>query len=245
MKLLLNKIQHLCFDKDGVLVDVHAYWRHTSEIRANFLQNKYQLSESQSIYLLEIMGIDISSGKIKKTGPVGYQPRSVIINKIFIALEELEIKINSTEIEDLFLEIDEYQQKNNDFNIKLIDGVQEFLEINSGRFNFTVFTSDRTTNAIITLKKIKIYKYFDCVIGGDQVVNPKPDPEGILTICKKINKSNKNTAYISDTVSDLLMAKKARLPLQIGVSTGLDNQEDLSKNGNMFLKNLNELSNYF
>ena len=54
---MFKNIKHLCFDKDGVLIDVHAYWRHTTEIRANYLKNKFQLNSIQNILLVHINGI--------------------------------------------------------------------------------------------------------------------------------------------------------------------------------------------
>ena len=77
--LLIQNLKHLCFDKDGVLIDVHAYWKHTTEIRANYLKNKLQLGPDAERSLIDCMGIDLDTGRIKKTGPIGYEPRKFII----------------------------------------------------------------------------------------------------------------------------------------------------------------------
>ena len=54
---MIKNLEHLCFDKDGVLIDVHAYWKHTTEIRANYLKNKLQLNSIQKNMLIENMAI--------------------------------------------------------------------------------------------------------------------------------------------------------------------------------------------
>ena len=241
---LTKDIKHLCFDKDGVLIDVHAYWRHTTEIRANFLKKEYKLSSYQNIKLIENMGIDTRLGKIKQNGPIGYKPRKSIIDTVRKTLESFSLEISFQQLEQHLLTIDKYQQDKNDFNIKILDGVLDFLNDNTNRYIFTLFTSDREKNARLTLKKFGIDKYFKEVLGGDSVERSKPNPEGILKICSKLKISTKRTAYISDTIGDLEMAQSANLPFKIGVLTGLGNREELAENGNVICENLTELSDY-
>ena len=241
---LAEDIKHLCFDKDGVLIDVHAYWRHTTEIRANFLKKEFKLSSNQNITLIENMGIDTILGKIKHNGPIGYKPRKSIIDVVRKTLESFSIEISIKQLEQHFLIIDKYQQEKKDFHIKILDGVLDFLNDNNNKFSFTIFTSDREKNARLTLKKIGIHKYFKEVLGGDSVKQSKPNPEGILKICSNIKIATRRTAYISDTISDLEMAQNADLPFKIGVLTGLGTREGLSGNANIICKNLTELSDY-
>jgi len=241
---LIKDIKHLCFDKDGVLIDVHEYWRHTTEIRANFFKKEFQLSSNQNIKLIENMGIDTTLGKVKQNGPIGYKPRKSILDAVRKTLESFSVQISIKQLEQHFLTIDKYQQNKNDFNIKILDGVLDFLKDNTNKFIFTIFTSDRQENAKLTLKNIGINKYFKEVLGGDSVKKSKPDPEGILKICSNIKIEPERTAYISDTSSDLEMAQKANLPFKIGVLTGLGNREGLTEHGNVICKNLTELSDY-
>ena len=123
----MKKLKHLCFDKDGVLIDVHSYWRHTTELRANFLVNKFGLNTQHKNELIDAMGIDIKSGKIKKNGPIGYEPRQEVIKKLSNHFFKYSIKINNSNLSNLFKEVDEYQQKKDDYEIRLLDGVLEFL----------------------------------------------------------------------------------------------------------------------
>ena len=50
---IMKNLEHLCFDKDGVLIDVHAYWQHTTEIRANHLKNNDYIQTQNSLFYLE------------------------------------------------------------------------------------------------------------------------------------------------------------------------------------------------
>ena len=241
---MFKNINHLCFDKDGVLIDVHTYWRHTTEIRADFLINKLQLNSIQKNMLIESMGINLLTGKIKNSGPVGYKPRKSIIAKVKETLNHLSIKVSDIEIEDCFLEVDRYQQERGDFKLKLLDGVIEFLKDKVNSYTMTIFTSDRKKNTILALQKFGIENYFKIIIGGDSVKESKPKPEGILKACSQINIGPENTGYISDTYSDLLMAENAKLPCKVGILTGLGTKKELKKKGDIVCKDFFELANY-
>ena len=102
------------------------------------------------------MGIDLNSGKIKVKGPIGYEPRFKIIEAVRLKLIELEIEINASRLEKNFLNVDEYQQKNDDFEINLLNGVSEFLSYSSNKFSMSIFTSDRKNTDIFFLNYISI-----------------------------------------------------------------------------------------
>ncbi len=241
---MIKSIEHLCFDKDGVLIDVHTYWKHTIELRADYLKKKLNLTSYQSDFLIEVMGIDLSTGKIKNSGPVGVEPRQAIINIILDALDKISTTSNFSIINDLFLQVDDYQQKNKDYKINLLDGVIDFLEKAKPRYEMTIFTSDRKKNTELTLNTLGIDKYFSEIFGGDSVSKPKPNPEGINKICNRINVRKKNTSYITDTYNDLIMAEDAKLPFKVGVLTGLGLKNDLIKKADLVCKNLYEFMEY-
>ena len=52
-------------------------------------------------------------------------------------------------------------------------------------------------------------KYFDVVIGQDEVTKGKPDPEGIFKACKQLNMGHDNCIYVGDSKTDILAAKNA------------------------------------
>ena len=59
------------------------------------------------------------------------------------------------------------------------------------------------------LKQLKINEYFDSVIGFEDVVNPKPDPEAVVTTCKRLNISTPESIVVGDSKSDVLMGSSA------------------------------------
>lgn len=51
--------------------------------------------------------------------------------------------------------------------------------------------------------------YVDMVISTDDVKNPKPDPEAVLSFCTRFNLSPEDCIVVGDAKSDILMAQRA------------------------------------
>ena len=110
----INSLSHLCFDKDGVLFDVHKYWTHTAKLRIDYLSKHFSLGPAEENIVISEMGIDINSDKIRKGGPLGYKPRNVIINTIISTLSKFDIDSSPDQIGKIFSKVDYHQQQNND-----------------------------------------------------------------------------------------------------------------------------------
>lgn len=50
---------------------------------------------------------------------------------------------------------------------------------------------------------------FGCVITGDQVARPKPDPEGVLEACRRLGASPQQTLYVGDDRRDVSAGRAA------------------------------------
>lgn len=93
----------------------------------------------------------------------------------------------------------------------------------------TTKTSKYSSNL---LENLGVLKYFNVLIGRDDVTNPKPDPEPILKALKALNKSKQNAFMIGDTNLDINCAKQAGINA-IAVSCGYESKENLQKIANI------------
>lgn len=91
------------------------------------------------------------------------------------------------------------------------------------------------------LKREKLNTFFELVIGGEDVKNHKPDPEGLNEAIKRLNVAKNQVVYIGDSIIDALTAKNAEVDF-MGVLTGTNSLIDF-KNGSCkyIIKNLNGL----
>jgi HAD superfamily phosphatase len=92
-----------------------------------------------------------------------------------------------------------------------LDGLFDRL---AERHHLTVFTGRTRWEANVTLDRF-LPNRFHSIIGSDDVLNPKPDPEGLHKLCSAI--AHGKCWYIGDTVDDARASKAAKIPF-IGIA---------------------------
>jgi len=70
------------------------------------------------------------------------------------------------------------------------------------------------------LARERLRKYFDVIVGGEDVSCHKPHPEGALKAVAALGTDARETLYVGDSVVDAETAKRARLPF-VAVLTGV------------------------
>ena len=94
---------------------------------------------------------------------------------------------------------------------KLLKGAKEAVELayKSGA-TLGVVTTKTGKYSIELLEHFGLMKYFNTLIGSEDVKKHKPDPEPIYLALKKLNVTNSSKIYmIGDTCMDILAAKNA------------------------------------
>lgn len=222
-------LKHVCFDKDGTLTDVHAYWTHICALRAERLATAYGLHSETENDLLDAMGI-AAEGRLKAAGPVGYYPRPAVIDAVRGKLAQIGISASENTIGRIFTEVDTELQGNGNYRLIPLTGSMEVLENLARRgLLLSLYTSDRAANAHTVLERLGLRRFFSVIVGGDSVTRPKPDPEGFLLACAKVGAAPGESAYVGDTISDLAMAVAGGAARAVAVATGLDTLSALSR----------------
>ncbi|MEA1914063.1 MAG: HAD family hydrolase [Campylobacterota bacterium] len=80
------------------------------------------------------------------------------------------------------------------------------------------------------MEHLNLMHYFECLIGREDVQNPKPHPEPIHTALNKMDIAIENTHIwmIGDTKLDLIAAQKAGIK-SVGVTCGYGYREELKQ----------------
>ena len=86
----------------------------------------------------------------------------------------------------------------------------------------------------VLMEHFDLMKYFEVLIGREDVDNPKPHAEPILKALEKLDTHNKEIWMIGDTKLDLLSAKNAGIN-SIGVLCGYGDKNTLKKFTNFIL----------
>jgi len=88
------------------------------------------------------------------------------------------------------------------------------------------------------LEHFGIMKYFDVLIGSEDVQNPKPHPEPIIKALDALGYTYGTVTYmIGDTISDILAAQEADIA-SIGVLTGYGNEDELEEDADFVAKDV-------
>lgn len=96
---------------------------------------------------------------------------------------------------------------------KPYDGIGDMLEHFAGKKKAVLSNKPQEfTDAL--LQRLEICKYFEMVVGGQENLKLKPDPEAILKILHELNTSSSRAVIIGDGENDILAGKAA------GIKTG-------------------------
>jgi len=226
---VLSNIEMVIFDKDGTLIDVHHYWSSMLKIRAQLIVDKYGLGEKVGNKLMDAMGIDMATGKIKVDGPVGIKPRSFIAGVSIEVLGANHVDASYEEIEDIFLEVDKQTSHNISPLLGLLPGVEGLLEnLKQCGVATALATTDMTMRARLAMRALNIEHFFCDIIGGDAVSQTKPAPELALNIVEKMGVNLDGVVVIGDHPVDIKMGNSANVGCNIGVLTGLSNSDSFA-----------------
>ncbi len=103
-----------------------------------------------------------------------------------------------------------YNHSNHGIHVTIYPGVEATLKsLKAKGYQMAIVTTKKKETAHLGLDLFDLGKYFDLVIGIDQVKTGKPDPEGINYVLGEFNLSN--GIYVGDNDTDIMAAKNARV----------------------------------
>jgi pyrophosphatase PpaX len=99
-----------------------------------------------------------------------------------------------------------------DTTAKLYPNIKESLtSLRRKGSNLAVLTGANRRWTEITLHHSGLSSFFSVVMTSDEVHQPKPDPEGLITIMKILQATPEHTTYVGDEVKDIEVSRNARI----------------------------------
>lgn len=137
--------------------------------------------------------------------------------------------------------VDVYKERYREISVDmtlLLDDAKEAVELASKYARLGIVTTKTTRYSIPLLENMGIMRYFECIVGRQEVINPKPHPEPILKAMEMMQVDTKNFEIfmIGDTKLDLIAAKEANIK-SVGVLCGYGKIEELAQFTEMIEKN--------
>lgn len=167
-------VKCICFDMDGVLLD--------SEVGAFEIMRKTLSRLNVELDIEELL---------KYIGKTSAQIANELVAKYNMG-------ITGEQLRDKYRETGNFYADSDD--VVPMPGLVKFLEVlRMDGVKTAVVSSTSSKNVITALNRMGIVKYFDAVICGDMVTNPKPDPEGYLKAAKLVDVLPNDCLVIEDS----------------------------------------------
>ncbi len=237
----------IIFDKDGTLVDFKSTWLPIFEDR---LQNIIKLtglsSERANLFIRKChraFGITLKRKHIDPKGPFPYSTR--FEDEIIFADTLYSIKIpweKARENTRRAIDISEKRLSRVEL-ARPVRNLKRVIETIYGTgIKLAIATADHTEIAEQTMERFEIKNYFHAIVGSDTVKNGKPHPEMIEYICKNLSVTKEKTVIIGDTITDMIMGRKARVGLLVGViEGGVAGRRDLMPLADVVINSIREI----
>ena len=146
---------------------------------------------------------------------------------------------NRDKIKDLFRKYN--KDRVDPSYITVIEGAEELLIYLKNKSKKTAIISTKNREALnLALNTLNWQKYFDYSVAGCEVVNYKPDPEGLNKTLSYFGISEDKPIFIGDSVHDLNAARNADIDF-LGVLTGVNDEEDWKKENAQYIESVKKL----
>jgi phosphoglycolate phosphatase len=236
----------IIFDKDGTLIDFSATWVPLIRKRVTFLLKKLEENKGLGAFLLKSWGIDPVSGRVDPRGPCPVSPRSdeIIIGTMALYRHGYHWDEAKQWVAQAFDEADadgDWRQ-----NVVPIEGIQVFLtKLKKDGFHTALATNDERKDTEAILNHLGMDGLFAMILCWGEITPPKPHPETIFTICRKLSVPPGETVMVGDSVTDMMMGKRAEVALTIGIlEGGVTPKEELEKVADLVVDSIQDLKFY-
>ncbi len=118
--------------------------------------------------------------------------------------------------------------------------IETFKQLKKKKIKLAGVSSRTSTSLIKSLKTHDVYKYFDLVLGFDDVENPKPHPEQLLKAMKVLKVKKTETLMVGDTEKDIQAGQAAGIKTA-GVAYGWMGENIKDLNPDYVITDLEEL----
>lgn len=145
------------------------------------------------------------------------------LDKAFLKLTNSNNEVLIPDFKTFFREkADEVMSKN---TVLFEDTVSTLEALKKDGINTGIVTTKYHFRIDETLNLHGVSEFFDIIIGGEDVKNPKPSPEGLFLAIDQLNARIRNTLYIGDSLIDVKTALAANVDFA-AVTTGTTIEEE-------------------
>jgi phosphoglycolate phosphatase len=233
----------IIFDKDGTLTDFSKIWIPLTKKRIACIIEEVSGPNELGETIMRAWGVDPLTDWIDPRGPCVSAPPSEETLIAATVLYQNGYPWNEAKqaIERALERADSLRDYPRE--LKPVVGMQEILKsLKDSGFLLALATCDLRNQTEEILKILGIAHLFDMILSAEEVSHPKPHPQMVLTICKRLDIPPSETILVGDTEGDMTMGKKAGIALTVGVlEGGITPRTQMEKVADVVIDSLSEI----
>jgi phosphoglycolate phosphatase len=232
----LSAYRLVIFDKDGTLIDFDAMWAGWVERLAEKLQAATGEAWADSLYTA--MQYDSAAGRAIAGGPLAMSPMA---DMRVLSADVLQSRGLGATAAEAALAAAWHMPDPVTTARPLVDLSHLFRTLRERGLKIAVATSDDHAPTAATLAGLGLEGLVDVVVGADEGVQVKPEPDMVWAACRSCGVSPAQAVMVGDSVADLQMGRAAGVGCNVGVTSGVSPAGLLAPFADMILPNVGGL----
>jgi phosphoglycolate phosphatase len=230
------------FDKDGTLIDFEYAWGQQTVAGVERLLAAVQGSDALRRDIYRSLGYDPQTRRTAGTGPLATAATaklSTIVATVLyqqgLSWDEAEAHVkNSFEAGMAAIPLREL--------VRPVAGVRALLnDLRRANVRVAVVTTDDRTSTRAMLALLGIEDQLDFLACGDDPIPTKPAPDAVLKACAELGVEPGRTLVVGDTLTDMVMAERARAGCRAAVLTGVGARDSLAPHADVVLNSIADI----
>ena len=239
---VITKACCVVYDKDGTLVDFHSVWGPRMVRSANALLAAANLSDDFADHLYRAVGYDPITNHTFGQGPLASAPLDQLVIVVATAMFQSGITWDKAfELSNTYLLPLMAAQPEAKEITPRGDVLSPLRTLQHHGCQLVVATTDNRDSTHSMLRHLGIWDCFNQVICGDGPGPVKPDPEVLLSISRVQKIPVSQLIMVGDTVSDMVMSRRAGAGLSVGITGGAGTDEELAAHADVLIDNISQI----
>lgn len=234
-------VSAILLDKDGTLFDFKAMWLY---LFLRYVARLKELAGADEALVQELyagMGVSREGTSIDPMGPLALATTAEIRTILASVLyrhgrpwgEAVAIVQEATEgfVWPALSEL----------SYPIGDLVRLFQHLRQAGLRIAVVTTDKRDRTRQMLELAGVWHMVDALAGEEDVIAPKPAPDGILVVCEHMGIPPAQTVMVGDSPADMLAGRAAGVAGCVGVTSGVSRREDLEPYADVVIESVHDL----